>query len=86
MAREELASHRINRTGDTEEIGTDTLSQCSTNRFPYLSPDCGLSPIISSDLPSVALAYATVPFITPAPAECVCYGTSRNVKMGWMEA
>jgi hypothetical protein len=58
MARDELASDGINRAGDTKEIGTDTHSQCNTNRFLYFSPDCGLSPVISSDFPSQALAYA----------------------------
>jgi hypothetical protein len=47
MARDELASDGINRAGGTEEIGTDTHSRCSTNWFPYLSPDCGSGPVIS---------------------------------------
>jgi hypothetical protein len=51
MTRDELALDGINRAGDTEEIGTDTHSQCSNNRFPYLSSDCGLSPVISFDFP-----------------------------------
>jgi hypothetical protein len=49
MARDELAPDGIHRAGDTKEIGTDIHSQCSTNRFPYLSPDCGLSPVMSFD-------------------------------------
>jgi hypothetical protein len=52
MARDELASDEINRARDTKEMRTDTHSQCSTNRFLYLSPDCGLSSVISFDFPS----------------------------------
>jgi hypothetical protein len=53
MARDELASDGINRAGDTEEMGTDTHSRCSTIWFPLPLPtDCGSSPAIFIDFPS----------------------------------